>query len=48
MKPATPGAAQPPSPPNQPTLQLLRWQSRTQVFYEELGARCQLLRRAPT
>ncbi len=37
MKPATPGAAQPPSPPNQPPLQLLRWQSRTQVFYEELG-----------
>ena len=37
MKPATPGAAQPPSPPNQPPLQLLRWQARTQVFYEELG-----------
>ena len=37
MKPAAAGAAQPPSPPNQPPLQLLRWQARTQVFYEELG-----------
>jgi len=37
MKPAAAGAAQPPSPPPQKPLQLLRWQSRTQVFYEELG-----------
>ena len=37
MKPATPGAAQPPSPLDQPPLQLLRWQARTQVFKEELG-----------
>ena len=46
MKPAAAGAAQPPSPPNQPPLQLLRWQARTQVFYEELcdGARLTMVR----
>ena len=37
MEPAAPEPDQPPSPPNQPPLQLLRWQARTQVFYEELG-----------
>jgi formylglycine-generating enzyme required for sulfatase activity len=42
MKPAAAGAAKPPSPSNQPPLQLLRWQARTQVFYEELGDGAQL------
>ena len=31
------GADQPPSPPPQAPLRLLRWQARTQVFHEELG-----------
>jgi formylglycine-generating enzyme required for sulfatase activity/CheY-like chemotaxis protein len=36
MKPAAPGDTQPLSP-LQPPLRLLRWQARTQVFYEDLG-----------
>jgi formylglycine-generating enzyme required for sulfatase activity len=36
MKPAAPGDTQP-LRPAQPPLRLLRWQARTQVFYEELG-----------
>ena len=41
MKPAGPGDTQPLSPV-QPPLRLLRWQARTQVFYEELGNGAQL------
>jgi len=41
MKPAAPGDTQPLSPV-QPPLRLLRWQARTQVFYEELGNGAQL------